>query len=121
MPLDDTYTPEPPTSFVHPQPRVFMLEELAPEQRRIVEAEIKKFRRKTDPGQAGVVKSMAEWYCSWHGAVKDFYVGAQKGADVTGQPQKIHFHAHGLECEGFDHAIVEPDPVRHAALTRLSR
>jgi hypothetical protein len=118
MPLDDTYTPEPESTFIHKQLRVMTLDELAPEQRRTVEDAIRKFHQKKDPGQAGVVKSMQEWYCSWNGAIRDFYISAQKGADVTGDMQRIHFHAYGLGCEGFEHAIVEPDPIRHAALTR---
>jgi hypothetical protein len=80
--------------------------------------ELEKFNAKKDPGQAGVVKSFHNWYCAWQGAVKDFYVGAQKAADVTGDPQTIHFHRHGVECEGFEHDTVLADPRRRAALTR---
>ena len=58
------------------------------------------------------------WYNAYSGATKDFIESAQKSADITGRRQRIHKHSSTIDCEGFEHVNVDPDPKRRAALTR---
>lgn len=53
-----------------------------------------------------------EVFVAWEGAATDSEVSAQKGANVTGRPVRVHYHSHSAWAGGCNARChdVEPDP-----------
>jgi hypothetical protein len=57
-----------------------------------------------------------DWYIGGGVGERDVFVNASRAADVSGTRQQIHMHPKGTSCQQRGHTVVDPDPVRSAAV-----
>jgi len=112
MPVDGGYEPSTPSHVDRGPIRVMRLGDVDPaDQRRIKQA-----MGELPPETEIPIQPQSNWYCPHPGARRDFIQGAESVADITRQPQLIHFHGPYEECADSEHLTIGPTEPRSTAV-----
>ena len=112
MPIDGGYEPTRQSQIDRGPIRVMRLGDVDPaDQRRIKQA-----MGELPPEAQPTIQPRSHWYCPFPGARRDFIQGAESVADLTRQPQLIHFHGPYEECGECEHLTIEPTEPRSTAV-----